>query len=155
MKVPHSNSFWLCFAVPVKKKKNTFSFENTTTGLGVAFLLHVPSLQNIGIFTGQHYSTRSVFWQRADLVVSLQLLYRRSRIQSATWPTFQQSTHHIQPASQPAKQPDWPCPALLCPAQNWLSAGVIRVSALLACPCAKPVCKHQAETCKFIDLHLY
>lgn len=115
MKVPHSNSFWLCFAVPVKKK-NTFSFENTTTGLGVAFLLHVPSLQNIGIFTGQHYSTRSVFWQRADLVVSLQLLYRRSRIQSATWPTFQQSTHHIQPASQPAKQPDWPCPALLCSA---------------------------------------
>lgn len=73
-------------------------------------------------------------------------LPRQPSTQPATQPHIQLSTH---PPTSPASHP-----ALPCPAQNWQPAGVIRVSAPLARLCAKIICKHQAGTCKFIDLHL-
>ena len=92
-------------------------------------------------------------WMCSDKELTLLFLYsslpRQPSTQSATQPAIQLHLL-IHPSSQQAR----PSPALPCPAQNWQPPGVIRVSAPLACLCARIIRKHQAGTCKFMGMHL-
>lgn len=123
------------------------SLHFIAAALGVASVLSVsrpPSWER------RHFHRPALrCWTCSAKELTLLFLYsslpRQPSTQPAAQPAIQLST---QPSVEPASQPGWPCPA-----QNWQPAGVIRVSALLACPCAKIICKHQAGTCKFIDLH--
>lgn len=138
-----------------KKKKILSALKIQRQGWELPFCFTFPLFRTLG-FSQASTTAHAVC---SDKELTLLFLYSSCTVgpESSQPPGQLSSNLHItssQPASQAARL-TLPCSALLCPAQNWLSAGVIRVSALLACPCAKPVCKHQAETCKFIDLHLY